>query len=162
MKRRDFIRAAGITAVGVGIASPVLANIPGNEHIPWGEIERVITSYGFDTYDLEHVESLPPGKDKAALKSWGKPDDLKVFYRILHKTGSQHHIGFERLENKEGTGKLTFVYLSFQKIHAVISESGGYRSGAWTEYPINRFYLDPQNWETELRETLSSGLSKTF
>jgi hypothetical protein len=164
MKRRDFMKTAGVAVAAVGTAGTVLAKVAPDDHLPWEEIERVIRDYGFEIYDLDHVESIPPGKDATALKSWGKPGDLKVFYRMLHSDGHQHHIGFERLENKEGKGKLTFVYLSFQEHHVMYPENDKERIGwgSWTEHPIKRFYMDPQNWEAELREAISSGFSKTF
>jgi hypothetical protein len=157
MKRRDFIKTAGVaTVASVGAVGLSFAGVKNEEHIPWEEIERVIIDQGFNIHNMVDLGSFPL-KDTTALRYSGKPPEPKMFYRMLYENGDQHHIGFERLENKEGKGKLTFVYFSFQQ-----NWGDSNSAGVWTEHPLARFYLDPNNWEEELREALSSGLSKKF
>jgi hypothetical protein len=155
MKRRDFIKTAGIaTVTGLGVAGLSSAGVKNEEHIPWEEIDHVIKDCGFprNIYSNTTKESL--GDMAIDIKT--QPDDIRRFYNKFLSNGSQYHLNFERIENVNGENKLTFVYLAFQEI------LGDGSRGMWTEHPIKRFYLDPQNWEAELREVITLGLSKKF
>jgi hypothetical protein len=147
MKRRDFIKVVGVAAVaGTGVTSLSLAGIKNEEHIPWTEIHRVIQKYGFTTEGFKHKPEIAHPIAGLTVNL----DDVKIEERIYYKDGSQHIVGFERINNRTGDNKLTCMSLTFLTKVGI----------GWELFPICSFYLDPQNWEAELREAISVGLRK--
>jgi hypothetical protein len=123
-----------------------------NEHIKWVEIEKVIEGYGFFDIVADNVELGDLAQDKVGIKDFGKEGDIRSLYRLIYQNGNQHTLNFERIENSKGEGKLTFVSFAFEK---------KFGKGRWEHQPIARFYMDPQNWESELRQSITLGFAQT-
>jgi hypothetical protein len=141
MKRRDFIKTAGITVVATaGIASVTNAHCKTtSDYISWREINRVTESYGFGTKEL--------------LFTLNDPADESVHYRKNTEDGSHYTLGFNRISDFKGN-KYTYVWMEKNEPLGINHDFGG----GFTCSPLGRGILDPVVWEEELRSMIYGSL----
>lgn len=140
MRRRDFIKTAGVAAIAtVGVTEVAGAYCKTmNGYISWREINRVTKDYGFGVREL--------------LFPLGDPADESVHYRKTMEDGSVYSLGFNRIKDFKGH-KYTYAWMEKNTPIGLNEPKFG---GGFTCVPLSRGLLDPVEWESELRNMIYS------